>query len=306
MRNSLRLVLALGAASAFGAALLLACSDDTSVNASTEAGTPVPDAAFDSPPESDAGFDAADTAPPFDGGFVIESFDSVLGTELCKSLARCCYGTDMPAEGGADGGTFDLNACVAAAVQFGFQGSNLGTAELRDAGNIVLDQVAADDCINKVKAIKCDLPGPDYTAARMACFGVYTGKFDVGHACKAAGECKRGLYCKGEFDGGPGACAAVEALGGPCGLNPDHPTEYEEACSYRASGDTGRFCKFYDFAGGGTDLDAGDWKCTAAGGAAASCATSTWCTDTICDPNTSICKTPDRLFDEQCASYLKP
>lgn len=303
MRNALRLALALSGASIFAAAFVIACSDDTSVTPSTEAGT---DGGPDSPkgdtgPGPDAG---PDTSPPFDGGFVLENFDNVLATAICKSLSRCCYGTATPGDGGADGGTFDMAACVSKFEQVGFQGSNLGTA-IKDAGNVSLDQVSADDCIKKVSALTCDLPGPEYAAARKACFGAYSGKFGASQPCKAAVECQRGFFCKGQVDGGTGVCTALRGLNGACGDNPDHPTEYEESCSYRGGGDTNLYCKFYDFAGGGTDLDAGDWKCTAAGSAATKCATSNWCKDTICDPSTNVCKSPDKLFDDACGLFVK-
>ena len=298
MRNSLRLVLALGGASVLATAFLLACSDDTQVSVDpTEAGS---EAGKTDSPSGDAG---ADTAA-FDGGFAVATFDDVLATELCKSLARCCYGTPTPAEGGVDGGSFDQAGCVANLGAFGFQGSNLGTAKLRDAGNVVLDQVSADDCINKVKALKCDLPGTDYTAARAACFGAYSGKIAAGQACNGAVECQAGLFCKGQVDGGAGVCTAIRPLGGACGDNPNNPTEYEEACSYRGSGGSGVYCKYYDFADGG-DLDAGDWKCTAAEGADAGCFASTWCKDTICKEDTFVCATPDRLFDSACNRFVK-
>jgi hypothetical protein len=304
MRNSLRFAVALSGASMFGVAFLVACSDDTSIDPGTEAGVG-PDATPDSPALQETGSDAgADTAPPFDGGFMVGTFDDLLATELCKSLARCCYGTPTPAEGGADGGSFDLPACMKTAAQTGFQGSNVGAAQLRDGGNVVIDQVKADDCITKIKALACNLPGTEYAAARAACYGVYAGKVGVGSACKGSVECQRGFFCKGQVDGGAGVCTAIRALGGPCGDNPDHPTEYEESCSYRGSADNGNYCRWYDF-GANTDLDAGEWKCTAAGGAASACASGSWCKDTICDPGSSTCKTPDRLFDEQCAQFIK-
>ncbi|MDB4938585.1 MAG: hypothetical protein JWP87_5557 [Labilithrix sp.] len=304
MRNSLRLVVALGAASMFGAALLLACSDDTSVDVNTDAGIDgaKPDApqADTSPP--DAG---GDTAPPFDGGFVVDTFDTVLATELCKSLARCCYGSPMPAEGGAgDGGTFDNQKCINSLKDFGFQGSNIGTA-LRDAGNVTLDQLSADDCINKIKAIKCDLPGTEYTAARASCFAAYTGKLGAGTACRGSVECQNGFFCKGQVDGGTGVCTAIRPLNGPCGDNPTSLTEYEEACSYRAGGGTGNYCRWTNDPANQVELDAGEWKCVASAGMGTGCVSSTWCKDTICDPTTSLCTSPDKLFEGQCGTYLK-
>lgn len=300
MRNALRLVLALSGASIVGAGALLACSDDTSVNASTEAGVPPgPDGGGLDSPSGDGG---ADTAPPFDGGFVLDTFDTVLATEICKTLARCCYGTTTPAEGGADGGTFDMAACVALSVQNGFEGSNLGV-EIKDAGNVTLDQVSADDCVNKIKALSCNVTGTDHAAAQAACFNAYSGKFTAGQPCKASVECQHGLFCNGQLDGGSGTCAAIRGVGGNCGDNPDHPTLYEETCSYRASGDTGNYCRWHDF-GTDMDLDAGEWKCASASDAGAPCETTNWCKNTICDDTSFLCVSPDMLFATSCGRFV--
>jgi hypothetical protein len=305
MRKSLRVVLALSGASLLGAAFVIACSSDTSVDPGTEAGT---DAANDSQPPKDGGADSAqpdaasDSAPPFDGGTV--AFDELLATEQCKTLARCCYGTPTPADGGADGGTFDLAACVAAFRNSGFELSNAGGA-LTDAGTVVFDQVKATDCINKVKNLTCNLPGAEYTAARAACFGVFSGKFTAGHACAASVECQPGLYCSGMFDGGAGTCATIKPVGGACGANPDTQlTEYEDSCSYRGSGGTGAYCKIYDFVGG-VDIAPANWKCAAAEDAGAGCFTGNWCKDSICDINSGVCTTPDKLYDTACGLYVK-
>ena len=302
MRNSLRLMGALGGAAIFGAALLLACSDDTNVSPTTEAGT---DAKGDSPQADTSTVDGGpDTSPPFDGGFVVETFDNVLADELCRSLARCCYGNPNPPDGGVDGGSFDVSACRATALKVGFQGSNLGTGALRDGGNVTLDQVKADDCVNKIKALKCDLPGPEYAAARSACFMAYAGKLGASQACMGAVECQPGFFCKGQLDGGPGVCTSVRPPGGACGDNPDSPTEYEEACSYRGSGANGQYCLWTNVTTG-VDLAPADWKCSAANGVDAGCATGTWCKDSVCDPNKAVCTSPERLFDNQCAQFIK-
>lgn len=307
MRKSLRLALAVSGASLVGATFLIACGDDTEVTTGTDAGAEAgTDARFDSPQNDtglvDAGTDS-DSDADIDAGFVLDKFDTTLATTICESLARCCYGTPTPGDGGADGGTFDKAACVTKFEQLGFQNSNVGP-ELKDGGNVVLNQTSALDCINKVKALTCDVPGAEYVAARVACFAAYRGKLAAAAPCKGAAECQMGHFCKGANDGGAGVCTALRPLGGPCGDNPDHPSEYEEACSYRAGGETNTYCKFYDFGSG--DLDAGDWKCTASGAPATNCATSNWCKDSICDPGTAVCKTPDKIFDDSCGTFLKP
>jgi len=291
-----------GAALVAGAGFLVACSDDTSVTTTDGGG---PDGQADGPilpdgaPLPDAAPDAA-----FDGGFVLDTFDGVVAIELCKSLARCCYGTTTPGDGGADGGTFDMNACVDKFGKLGFEGSNISPA-LRDGGNVALDQLAADNCVNKVKAASCNLPGPEFKQIRDACFAVYTGKLGASSVCHLNAECQKGFFCKGsDDDGGAGVCTAIRALGGPCGDFTDDPFIADKACSYRGGGAPPAYCNFYDF-DGGAYLDAGDWKCTAAAGAGNFCANSLWCEQTICGA-TSTCVTPDKIFDQSCGSYLVP
>jgi hypothetical protein len=304
MRNALRLVAAFGGASIFGAAFLVACSDDTDINPVAEGGA---ETGTDSPPGETSVIDGGpDTAPPFDGGFVVDTFGDQVATELCKSLARCCYGSPTPADGGADGGSFDLAACMGQFSKIGFEGSIIGT-EIKDAGNVVLDQVNADDCLKKITALTCNLPGPEFTAARAACFGAYRGKVLPNAACKSSVECSIGHFCNGAVDGGSGVCNPLRPLNGACGDFTTNAFLGEEACSYRGSGDTGNYCKFKDFSGGGggSTLDAGEWKCAAAEGAGTSCANSVWCKATTCQVG-NVCATPDNYFQYSCDSFRVP
>lgn len=300
MRNSLRLAVLLGGASLVaGAAFLVACSDDTSVSTTTDSGL---DSGGDgSKTDGNVEDGGADTAPPFDGGFVVDTFDSVIATELCKSLARCCYGTATPApDGGADGGTFDMPECLNKFGRLGFEGSN-ADSPLKDGGKVTLDQLSSDTCIKKIQAMACDLPGADFKAIRSACFGAYTGTVAAGGACTGSIECQQGLFCKTNGDAGTGVCTALRGLNGACG---DFNTERaDEACSYRAGGSTGNYCKIADL-GVGVVLDAGDWKCTAASPAGSDCNTSLWCDQSICTQD-SKCQTPERYFDSACGFFAK-
>lgn len=300
MRNQLRLAVLLGGATIVaGATFLIACGDDTSVD--TDSGA---DAQGDvNKADTSSGDGGADTAPPFDGGFQVDTFDGVLATELCKSLARCCYGTATPGDGGADGGTFDQKACETTYGRLGFEGSNAST-EFRDGGKVTLDQVAADSCINKVKAISCNLPGAEFKAVRSACFSAYTGKTAAGAPCKESIECQADHFCMGGEDGGTGTCEPLRALGGNCGDFTTDPALGDQACSYRAGGNTGNYCKFYDIAGG-AEIPPADWKCTAAGPAGSDCATSLWCDETLCN-GAGTCVTPDKFFDIGCGSFMVP
>jgi hypothetical protein len=300
MRNQLRLLVLLGGASVVaGATFLVACGDDTSVT--TDAGA---DAQSDAPttdaPPGDGG---ADTAPPFDGGFKVDTFDKTIAEEICKSLARCCYGNPTPPDGGVDGGSFDKGACEAAFIRIGFEGSNANT-EFRDGGKVGLDQVAADSCITKIKAMTCDLPGAEFKTIRAACFSAYAGTVAAGGACKEAIECQPGHFCKGAGDGGTGVCEALRPLNGNCGDFTTDPAQGDRACSYRAGGGTGNYCDFYDI-GGGVERDPADWKCASAGAAGSDCASSLWCSDTICS-GAGTCVTPDMYFAGACDFFATP
>lgn len=299
MRNHLRLAFIIGGASlVLGAGLLVACSDDTSVTL-TDAGT---DAHSDGPVGTEGGSDGgADTSPPFDGGFQVETFDNVLATEVCKALARCCYGNPAPPDGGVDGGSFDQKGCEMSYGRLGFEGSNANN-ELKDGGKIALDQQSADTCISKVKAMTCNLPGSEFKSIRTACFGAYSGTGAVSAACKASIECQPGLFCKVVGDAGTGACTNIRGVSGACGdFNPDRA---DEACSYRAGGSTGNFCKSYDLPGSGNALDAGDWQCEPATDGGTDCLNSLWCEQTVCN-NNSICESPNQYFAGACDIFVK-
>lgn len=298
MRNQLRLIVLIGAASlAAGATFLVACSDDTSVDPSADGGGGGGEGGNKEGGDLDGG---ADTAPLFDGGFRVDTFDKVLATELCNSLSRCCYGTATPAaDGGADGGTFNRASCESAYLRVGFEGSNAGN-ELKDGGKVTLDQVAADDCVNKVKALGCSLAGAEFKTIRSACFGAYAGTGGAGASCAGSIECKKGFFCK-TLDGGAGACEALRADGGACG---DFDEEVAgEACSYRGSGNTGMYCKFYDY-GTNTSIPQNQWACSPSNGANAKCASSLWCNETICN-NDNTCVTPEKYFDSACTVFAQ-
>lgn len=302
MRNRLRLFVLMGGASvALGALFLVACSDDTSVDPK-----PTGDAGPDSP-ATDAPVDPDGGGKPdtgFDGGFKVETFDDDLASELCKALARCCYGNPTPADGGADGGTFDVAACKKQYGRLGFEGSN-ADVPITKSGAIALDQAKADACISKIKAMSCSLPGPEYESIAASCFSAYVGNVAANATCRASIECAAGSFCKGaDNDGGTGVCAPLRPVGGPCGDFTNDPAVSGESCSYRRGGQPGNFCKFYDFTPPGVFLDPADWKCTAPLAVGGSCATSFWCDQSTCQ--NSVCATPDKYFAQSCQTFLVP
>ncbi len=298
MRNSLRLIALIGGASLFGgAAFLVACSSDTDVD------SPGADGGGDtSRSETSTGTDSG-VDSSFDAGLNVKTFDEQLGTELCKALAKCCYGNPTPPDGGADGGAFDQPQCFAFHKTFGFEGSNLDS-ELKGNGSVDLDQLAGDSCIKKIQAMDCNLAGPDFKAIRTACFGAYRGKLAAGATCSRSIECQIGNFCKGaNLDGGVGTCSALRPLGGACGDFTDDPSFGGESCSYRRGGDTGRFCNFRTDAG--AVAPAADWKCATARAAGQECATSVWCSDSTCQ-SPGVCATPDKYWDNVCTRFIVP
>ena len=303
MRNRLRLFVLIGGAGVvLGAAALVACSDDTSVQPNGDGGTP--EGSTTDSPTGDGGENDTGTDAPFDGGFQVSTFDTVLATEMCKTLARCCFGSAAPADGGADGGTFDTDMCVQDFGRLGFENSNVG-AELKDGGNVVLDQVAADSCIKKIQALSCNLPGPEFKAVRAACFSAYSGSLATGAACKDSIECQKTAFCLG-VENGDGGCQPLRPTNGACGDFTTNPKFGEQACSYRAGGGTGNYCSFLSDVPTGTFKDAGDWKCTPAGGVGTDCASNRWCDNSICNFDTTKCETPNRYLDGVCTTYVFP
>lgn len=282
--------------------LLIACSDDTSINPAVDGGgseTSTIDTGT-----VDGGEDAK--ADVFDSGFVVATFPKDLGEALCGSLARCCFGNaNLPEAGAVDGGTFDRGKCEGFYRTFGMEGSSLGHG-LLDGGNIELDHGKAADCIAKAKALTCDLSAPDFQAARDACYGALRGKLSTG-ACKGDIECSQGFFCKTTLgsDSGVGTCTAIRPAGGNCGDFTEDPGASDPACSWRGGGDTKRFCAFADDTSG-TFRDAGDWKCTPGLANDNGCYLSTWCANGICDDTTFKCATPSNYFASSCQQYVVP
>ena len=285
---------------AYGVALA-ACSDGDSVI--------LDDAGVDSP-NSDTGTDPAEAGGDtgidsgYDAGLKTDTFGEDLANAMCDSLSRCCFGAPTPDDGGVDGGTFNRGACLNFYRQFGFSGSNRGS-EFRDGGRITLDQVKADDCLKRVKALTCDTPGTEFQAARTACFGAFTGTVAVGSGCADNIECAPGAYCRtaDAGDGGMGTCTDLVPTGGNCGSTGD-PTLAEQECSARQSGEPNH-CAFYEF-NTDTVLDPSEWVCVPPENVGGRCVTNTWCQNSLCDDNTFACVTPSNYFAPACANYVVP
>lgn len=309
--NKLRLVAFLSVGTAFvAAAPLAACSDDTSVNPTTDGGL-LDSPSVDAPTDTNVTDAPADTN--FDAGLTIETIADVVSAKMCNALARCCFGNANPPDGGADGGTFDRAECQRLYADIGFENSSVGHTLFKSGGKVVLDQKAAADCLAKIDTLACTLTGPALQEIRTTCFASLKGLATAGQACEQSVECATGLFCNPTTPGGAltGTCAALKTDGQPCGLFTNgivgaNAIKSEEACSYRGSGAPPLRCDSYDFVAQSYP-DPATWTCKAAVANGADCNDSTWCTSGICDPETFKCTSPAQYFSKySCEAQIVP
>lgn len=289
---------------------LIACSsDDTIVPITGEGGT------IDSPTNDDSGSDGGTDAPVdvFDGGFVQKDFDTRIAESVCRSLARCCFGSATPDAGSLDGGnSFDMTKCISTYRPLGFDRSNQDIT-VADSGALVIDQQKAQDCVNGIEAITCNASAAGFRGLRQTCFDAVQGKGDVGSPCNFPIECKKGSFCKANdataAPGTAGTCTELRATDGNCGDINNDPLRADEACTTRGGGDTNRFCQIYDDFDQGTLLAPADWKCKDGVANGLQCALDTWCKDGICNPNGSTpytCVDTLEVFPSNiCGQYIK-
>jgi hypothetical protein len=293
------------------AAPLAACSDDTSVNPTTDAGL-LDSPATDAPADTNVTDAPADTSET-DAGLTIATVADVISEHMCTALARCCFGNPNPPDGGVDGGSFDRGACLKLYADLGFENSSVGHT-LFTNGKVQLDQTKANECITKIDALTCSLTGAALRDIRTTCFAAVKGTATAGQACGQSVECAAGLFCNPTTPGGAltGTCAPLKTAGQPCGLftNSSNPAvnsiKSEEACSYRGSGAPPLYCSSYDFA---TDTypDPGTWTCKAGVADGERCNDTTWCATGICDPSDFVCKSPVQYFAEgSCTGQVVP
>src|SRR4051794_20158 len=111
MRDFKKLTAVFGGLVASGALVsltLMACSDDTSVEANGDGSVvPVPEASADpAPPVTDGGADAPTDAP------ALPELPPAINTAICTRILTCCGnggGVNAPA---FDGGVFDMEFCT--------------------------------------------------------------------------------------------------------------------------------------------------------------------------------------------------
>ncbi|CAN5861357.1 hypothetical protein BH11MYX4_BH11MYX4_42310 [soil metagenome] len=311
--KKLRLVAFLSVGCAFvAAAPLAACSDDTSVNPTTDGGGTPDSPSGDATTDTNVTDAAPDTAE-VDAGLTVATVADVVSAHMCTALARCCFGNPNPPDGGVDGGTWDRAACLKLYADLGFENSSVGHT-LFTGGKVSLDQAKAVDCLAKIDALTCSLSGAVFQDIRTTCFAAIKGLATAGQACEQSVECAAGLFCDPTTPGGAltGKCAALKTNGQGCGLftasNPGvNSIKSEEACSYRGSGAPALFCDSYDFVADNY-TDATTWTCKPAVANGQSCNDSTWCSSGICDPSANFkCVSPAQYFQGgSCTGQVTP
>lgn len=316
---------AIGSVAAFAGLIACGDDDDTGATPTVDSGTDTSTTKPDTGAVDDAGSDA-DAEPP-DAAAVV-AFRAQIDNALCGNLTKCCFNAPDLADGGVvTGGNYNAALCRASVDPLGFEASNVGIDAV-DQTKLSVDQAKVVDCISKLNALTCDLPGAELTAARTACFNAIVGTTPIGSPCTASIACANGSYCKpAAQDGGAslaGTCTALAGENGPCGTFPysgpvgtdaeiANAKKSEEACSTRGGGDTGLHCNSYDptlvsdptiqpgqpgYNPNGYRPRA-DWKCVKTETIGTDCNSTVWCTDGICDPSDPnevsdafTCKTP--------------
>lgn len=313
--NKLRLAVIVSLAALPTAGItLVACSSDSVVNVNTDSGTPdvfVPtDSGADVTEPKDAGADA------FDGGFVQQTYDTTIATAMCLYLSRCCYGTTAPADGGIDGGSFNLQECIATYKPTGYDLSNVDIT-LADPAKITIDQTLSKQCVDGINAASCTPAATAFRQLRTTCFGAVKGSVAEGGSCKYSIECAAG-FCKPtdpeQKAGSAGTCAPLRAAGDSCAdtfnyeLGTAHANTDEEACSTRGSGDTNRFCDYNDNSTNPPGvLPRDQWKCADARVNGSSCNLDSWCSEGICSPTTPTSCVDSLTFfpaDTTCKQFV--
>jgi hypothetical protein len=312
MRHFRFALVAVGSVLAAAGVLLACTSDDTVVtdDAGADTGTGPETGTTDS--GVDAGEKDAEPDVLVDAGLTFPTFREQLANSFCRSIARCCFGDSALAhDAGVDGGFFDRDSCLSLARSAGFEGSNLFN---EDAGTpLVLNQAQALECVAKVDAIACQLGRAEFVAARSACFNAVRGTAVAGDACATGIDCVPGTFCNRTTS----KCENLRGDDAGCGDFIDDTYRAEEACSWRGSGDTNRFCDSWDFAQQAPKPQA-EWRCRPAVATGERCLSSPWCADGLCDDrndldnngeNDYVCRSPITYFPRTpdfCDSLVKP
>lgn len=240
----LALAAALGAVGLAGL-VEIGCGDDTSGSRLES----VPDATADGRALREAG-SSADTST--DGGpDVREDVETDAGapglafaigeaTAICSKLLNCCPDA-------MDGGTYDLQRCIATTVNTGWEESLPRDPRVYSRGHIRLDGSKVSSCLSALGSLPCGMQtSAQWGAVTSACELMIQGTMPSGLAgCISSFECAPGNYCDPTVDGG--MCTPLATQGQPCNTKISDPTLgdnplADEMCSYLSSGQPALFC----------------------------------------------------------------
>jgi hypothetical protein len=293
---------------------IAACSSGDSIVVPPDA-APDGEADTSAPPPDGGSPDVQVDAPSFDGGLTVENYTDQVAAAMCSALTRCCFGNANVPDGGAvDGGTFNHEQCRGIYETIGFEDSNSGHFAMT-AGNVVIDQQAGVDCLQKIDTLACVLTGAAMKEIRSACFKAIKGTVANGQPCRASLECAEGLFCS-STDGTPGdggvigTCQPLRGQGDKCSIYEtgdlfEDSRASEEACSWRRSGNTNLRCASYDFVAD-EYRPRDEWTCQPTVANGQGCNTTVWCSDGICDPLTGyLCQSPLEYFNQfACEAFV--
>ncbi len=121
-------------------------------------------------------------------------------------------------------------------------------------------------------------------------------------------ECAPGNFCGPADAGDGGTCQTLRGQGQPCSDFGRNIPLAQTECSYRAAGNTGLWCDFFNVSTLGA-LDAAAWTCLPDQPLAGSCANGQECSSLLCDPganrNVNACVASTVwTYPSGCAPYI--
>lgn len=282
MKNLRSAVGTMGVIAAFSSAamFLVKCSGDDNTDGGTDGAT---DVTTDSvKPDNfvpDGG--GPDVTPDVVTESAVAVFRSNVANAFCTRYQTCC--------GTLDAGAFDLNACLQAASQSAWAGSNndLTSAEVIQRGHAQLNTTAAQSCLAGLATLSCPTAtNSEVNTLTDNCYGAVSGNLTAGGDCVSSVECQATEFCKfagvdaGKSEAGTvqGQCATLVAQGQLCGQAPPYgdPTFASGECAYRGWHPPAAFCDYDSFP------DAGGYTCQPLRANAAPCFNDVECASGMC------------------------
>jgi hypothetical protein len=228
------------AASAF---TIEACGGDNQIDAGDSGPDVTADVGKDALPDvvQDGGNDGDVNTPDVVDGSAGQAFATQEATAICTNWFKCC---PPPSSG------YDMNACVAGLLGYGWEGNLSSDLTVYSRGNIDFNADAGAACLAAINQFTCTQTATYWATVTTACQHVFAGKIAGGSGgCKSSYECAPNNFCDPTVDGG--FCTSVHTNGQPCN---DKLTGYNVAnqeCSYLGSTQSGLFCDIVNNGTGG-------------------------------------------------------